>query len=45
VLAIPSAVLTASFGKAPLLARDIRALTEARRQAIIALQRGIRDAA
>jgi small-conductance mechanosensitive channel len=45
ILAIPSAVLVATFENAGVLARDIGALTEARRQAILALHRGFRDAA
>jgi small-conductance mechanosensitive channel len=45
VLAIPSQALVAAFETARVLARDIGALTEARRQAILALRRGIRDAA
>jgi CRP-like cAMP-binding protein len=45
ILAIPSAALVAAFADAGVLARDIGALTEARRQAILALRRGFRDAA
>jgi CRP-like cAMP-binding protein len=45
VLAIPASALLAALDTAPTLARDIGALTEARRQAITAAQRGIRKAA
>jgi CRP-like cAMP-binding protein len=43
VLAIPSGALVEALELARALARDVGALTEARRQAIIALQRSIRD--
>jgi CRP-like cAMP-binding protein len=42
VLEIPSSALLEALDTAPTLARDISALIEARRQAIIAAQRGIR---
>jgi CRP-like cAMP-binding protein len=42
VLAIPVSAMLAALDKAPMLARDMSALAEARRQAIIAAQRGIR---
>jgi small-conductance mechanosensitive channel len=45
ILAIPSTALVVAFEDAGVLARDIGALTEARRQAILALRRGFRDAA
>jgi len=45
VLAIPSSAMLEALETAPMLARDIGALTEARRQAIIAAQREIRKAA
>ena len=45
VVAIPADALSTSFKTARLLARDISALMEARRQAIVALRRVIRNAA
>lgn len=45
VLAIPGSEMLAALDTAPMLARDIGALTEARRQAITAAQRGIRKVA
>jgi small-conductance mechanosensitive channel len=45
VLAIPGDALSTSFKTARLLARDVGALMEARRQAVVALRRVIRDAA
>jgi hypothetical protein len=45
VLAIPASAMIEALDTAPLLTRDIGALAEARHQAIIATQRGIRKAA
>jgi small-conductance mechanosensitive channel len=45
VLAIPADALSESFKTARLLARDVGALMEARRQALVALRRVIREAA
>ena len=45
VLAIPADVLSGCFQGARILARDVGALMEARRQAVVAMRRVIRDAA
>jgi hypothetical protein len=45
VLALPASAMRAALDTGPMLARDIGALTEARRQAITAALQGIRKAA